>query len=455
MISQPDRVLNNKNTFYAISVVIGISRISSSMAQTPGTIEISQYCTSQQIASDITTCAQSAINAAAPPNNSFGGSIVHFSANLSPYILLGTLKVPYSFVTLEGDGPQGSSINCSNGANDCVQIGYGGGQTRDQAIVKLGIIGSNKTGGNAVSIFNTYNVRIEDSLFDNMVNGVNLAGANNSATLRNVTILDDQSNSQYGIYWRDRADGTSRSDVLTLNNVVIEGDWSHATGFLWDGAAYTVVGSSFRILHQLYGMRIMNSAHSQSYYPQFLNIFDMELEGFTFRALEVDGGTDFKIVDSDINNLLGNSAPGSPSEPDEQAIAIFADAGYSHTRGVSIVGSRIGDSRHAGLYSEASDVQLSNDIFFSTSGAGPSLSNVIQLAPSSQDVLLSNIRCEEYGGLGYASYCIQVGAGAQGIIANTIDARYVRTGAINDLGSKGACYMGILSPNGQAMTHCQ
>jgi hypothetical protein len=62
-----DRVLKNKNTFYAISVVFGISRISTSMAQAPGTIEISQYCTSQQIASDITTCAQSAINAASPP----------------------------------------------------------------------------------------------------------------------------------------------------------------------------------------------------------------------------------------------------------------------------------------------------------------------------------------------------------------------------------------------------
>jgi hypothetical protein len=455
MINQFNRVLNNKNAFYGISVVIGIIRISTSMAQTPGTIEISQYCTSRQIATDITICAQRAINAAAPPNNSFGGSIVHFPANLSPYTLLGTLTVPYSFVTLEGDNPQGSSINCNNGANDCVQIGYGGGQTRDQAILKLGIVGYNKTGGNSVSIFNTYNVRIENSLFDNMVNGVNLAGANNSATLRDVTIVDDQPNSQYGIYWHDRADGTSRSDVLTVNNVVIEGNWSHATGFLWDGAAYTVAGSSFRILHQLYGMHIMNSARSQSYYPQYLNIFDMELEGFTSRALEIDGGTDFKIVGSDVNNLLGNSTPGSPSEPDEQAIAIFADTAYSYTRGISIVDSRIGDSRYAGLYSEASDLQLSNDIFFSTSGAGPLLSNVIQLASSSRDVLLSNIKCEEYGGLGDAAYCIEARAGAQGIIANTIDARYVRTSAINDLGSKGACYVGILLPNGQVITHCQ
>jgi hypothetical protein len=49
--------------------------------------EIANYCTSQQITSDITNCAQQAINAAAPKNNSFGGGIVHFPAAISPYVL--------------------------------------------------------------------------------------------------------------------------------------------------------------------------------------------------------------------------------------------------------------------------------------------------------------------------------------------------------------------------------
>ena len=437
---------------FAISIAIAVAVDAASSPTFAYTVEITNYCTSTQIATDITNCAQQAINAAAPKNSSFGGGIVHFPADLGPYILLGTLQVPFSFVKLDGDSPQGTFISCKNGANDCITIGNNNSPTRGQAISNLGIFGQGKTGGNGVIISNTFNVNIENVILGNMVNGIDFAGANNTMTLRNVMVSDNQPNSQYGIYWHDRADGTSRSDALAISNVIIEGNWSNATGFLWDGGASTVTGSTLRILHQQYGMRIMNSAHSQSHYPAFLNIFDLELEGFKLRALEIDGGADFRIVGSDINNLLGNSTPGSKTNSDEQAIAILADTGYSYTRGISIVNSRIGDSHLAGLYSEAVDVQLTNDVFFSTQGGDNPGAPVINLAPSSRDVLLNNIRCEEFGGLGYASYCLQVSAGAQGIIANVIDARYVRIGAINDLGSKGASYVSVLQPNGQAVT---
>ncbi len=438
--------MSNPNaTSLLIALGLYASTINPSVAAKSPTIEITDYCTPRQINNDITQCAQAAINAVAPRNNSYGGGIVHFPASLSPYQLLGTLTIPYSFVTLEGDGPQATLIRCGNGRADCIAIGGGHDQTRGQAVLNLGMVGDAKTGGAAVTISNAFNVRIENATFDQMVNGIDLAGANNSITLRDIIIVDNQPNSEFGVYWHDRADGASRSDVLTINNVVIEGDWSNATGFLWDGFANTVVGSGLRILHQAYGVHVMNSAHSQSYYPQFLNIFDMELEGFKATALKIDAGRDFKIVGSDINNLTG----GPQGKADKAAIAISADIGASTTAGVSIINSRIGDSHLEGLYSEARDVQLSNDVFFSTSGIGPSGASVIRLAPSSSDVLLSNIRCEEFGGLAYAAYCISVDAGAQGIIANTIDARYVRNGAILDHGSVGASYIGIIQPNGQ------
>src|SRR5271165_3659702 len=146
----PESIRTLRKLFLGIGATVGIIVISISVQDpasaqgtpTGDTVEIANYCTSQQIATDITNCAQQAINAAAPPNNSFGGGIVHFPATLSPYILLGNLQVPHSFVTLEGDGPQGSFISCRDGANNCVTIGNTQVQTRDQAILNLGIVGA-------------------------------------------------------------------------------------------------------------------------------------------------------------------------------------------------------------------------------------------------------------------------------------------------------------------------
>jgi hypothetical protein len=204
--------------------------ITTSTAPPGYSTEISEYCSVQQIATDITGCAQQAIDAAASKSGSYGGAIIHFPSTLSPYKLLGTLRLPASFVTLLGDGPQATFISCANGANDCIQIGGTQTQTRDQAIEKIGIRGSNKTGGSAINVYNTFNVRISDSLLNSVVGGVNLSGRNNSVTLRDVLIVLNQNDGQFGIYWHDRADGGARSDVLTMNNVTVEGSWSDASG---------------------------------------------------------------------------------------------------------------------------------------------------------------------------------------------------------------------------------
>jgi hypothetical protein len=418
------------------------------------TMEISEYCAVQQIATDITGCAQQAIDAAASKSGSYGGAIIHFPSTLSPYKLLGTLRLPASFVTLLGDGPQATFISCANGANDCIQIGGTQTQTRDQAIEKIGIWGSNKTGGSAINVYNTFNVRISDSLLNSVVGGVNLSGRNNSVNLRDVLIVLNQNDGQFGIYWHDRADGGARSDVLTMNNVTVEGSWSNASGLLWDGMCNTLVGESVRILHSKYGMRIINSAQSTQYYPSFLSVFALELEGFKTRALSIEAGNNFKIVGSDINNLRGGIAVAghSTTETDDYAIAILPDTGYSYTRAVVITGTRIGDNRLSGVYSNALDVQLSNDIFYSTSAAGVNAAPVIHIGASSRDTILDNIECEEFGGLAQASYCLQVDAGAQGFLASGIDAHYVRTGAVNDLGAASASFLNVLGPSGKVQS---
>ena len=286
-----------------------------------------------------------------------------------------------------------------------------------------------------------------------MVNGIYLGGANNSVTLRDVTIGLNGANSQFGIFWQDKADGTSRSDVLTMNNVVIDGGWSSATGILWDGFANTVVGTSVRILHSNIGILIENSAHSTKYYPSFLNMFDLELEGFRTSALLIQGGSDFKIVGSDINNLRGGmGVKGVAAETDVQAVQILPDTGYSYTRDISIADTRIGDSGLSGVYADARNVQLNNDIFYSTSALNVGGAAVIRLGQASNGVVINNVTCEEFGGMGQASYCLQVDAGAQNILANGILAQYVRAGAVIDLGAISASYANVLEPNGKVLS---
>jgi hypothetical protein len=55
---------------------------------------------------------------------------------------------------------------------------------------------------------------------------------------------------------------------------------------------------------------------------------------------------------------------------------------------------------------------------------------VVRIAKGSEDTILVNIRCEEFGGRALASYCVQVDEGAARVQALAINAHYVQRGAI-------------------------
>jgi hypothetical protein len=189
----------------------------------------------------------------------------------------------------------------------------------------------------------------------------------------------------------------------------------------------------------------VNPSESQSYYPSFLNAFDLELEGFKTRALTIEAGADFKITGSDINNLTGASSQGNA---DDVAVRILADTHASYTRGVSISASRIGNCRSSAIWNDSRDLQLSNDIFYTTSHAGAGMAPVIRLGATSTDSILDNIQCEEFGGSALASHCVQIDAGATSVLISNVNAQYVQTGAINDMGGNLVTVLNALNPNG-------
>jgi len=394
--------------------------------------EITDFCTPAQIAGDITSCAQNAINAAqATATSQQGGRVIHFPAYLGAYSLLGNLSITSNFVTIAGDGQQATRIVCANLAADCITIGpSSGSQIRDVAIRDLSIWGSGKTGGAGIHVQHAYSTLIHNVSLESMWSGLDIDLDTNTTKLRDVLVNMAAGSTGRGIYYHSPT--SSRSDVLDVQDVVVEGNWTASTAFEWDGPAYTLVGTGLRLLHSSYGLRIRNTAGNSYAYPQFANLHDFEAEGFTTRALSMESGADIKIANADINNLTGGGPGGATT--DDYAVALYQDGGGDHqeTRGLQIVNSRIGASQNSGVYDAARGLQLSNVVFFSTSMSGVSAHPVIHLASTSDRTQIANIQCEEFRGAAKAGDCILVDAGATNAQASNIDPTGINGAVLND-----------------------
>jgi hypothetical protein len=205
------------------------------------------------------------------------------------------------------------------------------------------------------------------------------------------------------------------------------------------------------MLHAAYGMVIRNPSLSSVYFPQFLNGFDIEAEGFKHRALSIEAGSEFKISDSDFNNLTGFASQGSA---DDYAVAILADASGSITRGIQISNTRVGLCRSSGIYTNAWEVMIGNIQVATASAAAVGAAPSLLIDANSRDVQVVNFRGEEYGGMGRASYAAQIHADALDIQMENIDGTYVQTGAVNNLSSSGRVKVGsCVEPLGKASGH--
>jgi hypothetical protein len=378
----------------------------------------------------------------------YGGGIIDIPAG--DWRPNAKVTISKSFITLRGAGTQATSITFANGAQDCIEIDGGVSGLRDVRILDMSVNGDGlKTAGAAIKLRNAYRCVFQRLAVEYCITGFDIGAGTNDITIRDTVIVPNQAASVAGIWWHCPTDGSARSDVLTLHNVVVSAQWSNATCMLWEGWCNTTVWSHVRFLHAAYGLRVRNPAPSSSYYPQFLNAHDLEAEGFKVRAVSIEAGACYKIVASDINNLTGGHA--SQGNADNHALAIIADNGASFTRSIQIGETRIGLCRSAAVYNEGWDVQLSNIIGVSASMSAIGASPVVHLAANSRNVQVVNLRAEEYGGAGKASYGVQIENGALDIQVDNIDATYVQTGAVNNLSTSSRVSIGAcVEPGGKA-----
>lgn len=403
---------------------------------------------------DETAAFQAAIDAASAlvGTNNYGGAQILIPAGV--YVITGTLSITNSFISLVGEGNQATTLLFSNGASDCISINGAtapGGTLRDVYIKNMAIKGNGfKTAGASIKVVNAYRCQFENISIESCITGLDIGGGTNWITLKDLIVVPNQANSLYGIWWHCAGDGSTRSDVLVINNVVVEGQWSNADCFVWDGLCNTLVGSGLRLLHAKNGMRILNTANSNSYYPTFANLHDVEMEGFKTRALDIRGGNEFKFSDFDITNLSGDASQGNA---DDYAIYIDSDVTHSIIRGVQLVNGRVGLCRSNAIYSDSRYLQITNVICATASYAGVNNAAAVRLGANSTDVQIINLTGEEFGGTARCSYALQIDSGATRIQGSNVSALYCNTGHILNNSSGQVCFYNVVNTAGNIIPY--
>lgn len=440
----PNRTDHNFQLIPALYEVPGSPLSRSRDARLPDSVDLRDWCTPTQITNGAGACFQAAVtHLCSTADNSVGaGTLLLPPGRIK---VESPISVPCSFVNIIGSGRQATTVSLAFNGDGFIIGGQGANEVRQHSMSDFTITSdtSVRKSGAHVKLNHVYNVLFTAMHLEDAIRGFDFYQTNN-VTVRDTVIAPNQAASDYGIYWHAPGDGSARSDTLMLHGVVIEGSWSHATGLRWEGFCQTLVTTGLRILHMDNGIIIENPDASESYVPGFLNAFDLELEGFRNRALTIAAGAEYKFVGSDISNLSG----GDPKQgnADQDAVWIGADLSASITRAVSFSTTRIGISRRQGMFSDARNVQLSNVIFYSTSLAGSAAYPALILGSNSQDVQISNLTAEEFGGAGRASHAVRISSGARRVQISNLNARGVLTGSIDNAAGGQVQAVNVMGP---------
>lgn len=325
-------------------------------------VNVMDFCTPAQAATDITTCAGNALAYLASVGSlSYGRGELFFPGQYSPYHVLGTLNVTASDINLVGEGPDSSYIECFSTTANCIQIGQSSGTQIHNSGIKnlsINIAGSVTTSGDNIEVINASQTVIDRVNEANCFICVEVTDNANTTTIKQASLFAQQASAFAGVYFHDSATGASRSDVLNLNNVAIEGNYGQGSGIIQDGQASTLIGFNVTTVNFVHGWWVKNSAESNTYFPSFSNLVSFLPQANSAEAVEIDAGSAWLISDSVIVN-----GPGSGSTTPHCAVLIKADAGYSGTNSVQISNSRIGNDGECGVDDGAKYTHLDGIIF--------------------------------------------------------------------------------------------
>jgi hypothetical protein len=370
---------------------------------------------------DDTTAIQNAISYV----QQIGGGVVFFPAGT--YLVSTTLNVTANGVTLQGDNRIGTVINFTNAALDCLTVigqNYAnplyGFEMKD-----LYFNHTSKTGGRSIVLAYVSQVAIRDVTLSNAWTGVEIwvannvvfdnfymAGATGGAAIPATYYGGYAPKACYGIWWHAPGDNSASSNQLTTIATTLQLSNSGADGFVWDGLCQNWHAVQTAALGCRYGLHILNSALSPSYYPGFGEFSGFNTGSASSIGVLIEAGRTFKFI----NSTLSNSSGGAGGSSDTNAVRILADAAASVTASVCFTNCKIGNSAQGAFYSAARDVIVNGCTVLPGTTTTTNTYPGIEIASPAQDVIVSNSKCYEWGVTNQWKYLIQADAGTTRVL---------------------------------------
>jgi hypothetical protein len=389
---------------------------------------------------DDTSAIQSAIN-----NLGADGGQVWFPPGV--YRVAGTLNVNSTGVHLSGSSRRGTTLKFDNGAANCISITGAAPGVYDIKVADMFLDCRGKTGGTTLALFRANEVLLDNLKILGAWNGID-CDVVNTVSIRDTLVQTAGGTGSFGIRFKAPGDSSARSDVLTIYNTTVQNQYLGGDGLVWDGQANTLRTFGLGILGSRYGVLVKNSAGSNTYYPQFLESYDLEIDGCTASAIRIEGGTQMRFTACDIFNEGGGNTSNT------HAVEILADAAGSITNSIQFIGGRIGACRQNAMRIAARNVIIQGVIVAGNSVAGSNQFSALKVVAPAQDIMVKGNTIGEYwGSLVNTKYGIEIDSGVTRLVEEGNSYLSCRSGAVlnNAAGDPSVVVRGGgLQPDGSA-----
>ena len=292
---------------------------------------------------DGTTNDKPAIDAALASVAARGGGVVSVPASTTACRYAGTLAITASNVTLAGEQFGGSQILFDNGASDSIVVGTGRGTPQISYVLIRDLTlnhAAGKTGGVALSFKSVASPTVERVTVNNAWSGA-LFDQTNTAKIDSVILNSLTDSGGDGIDFVTAGnDPAIRSDVLAISNSTVNMRATHPGSsecLRVDGFSGNMRIKGLLLLQcGSYAFHTVNTSASSSYYPNYAEIYDLEIDGVYSEAVRLEAGNNWMFVHSSLNSIRDVN-------PAHAVVEIFPDAGKSTTRQVYFTASAIGN----------------------------------------------------------------------------------------------------------------
>ncbi len=365
--------------------------------------------------------------------------------------IAGTLSIPYSNISIIGTmgatvlnfsgtgtgdafaiGSMAASSSCTGASapSACYQVS-------NIKISDMSVNAPSRLGGylfdlNGVagtSIIQNINYSGWDVIQTQYVNGpafVNMNGHSRDTTGNAINIINNiTSGTTAGWY---------RTDAPYFNWVIVNEQQSGGNCMNVDGFVQTIEMYSVHLLGCANGLKIQNSAGSSSYYPGFIESFDLEIDGGTGTGVFITGGSDINFHNCDVDAI--NAPVG------QLALYIGPDVGNSVTRTFKSNGCSWHDVKGTAVFISAKNVTMTGDHVFDTNKSGTGTYPSVEIgntAGNTDNIIISgSFIGQRFGDSAAQKYGVQVDAGNNGavsLVGNDYSGGAGTLGSVNNLSS--------------------